>query len=323
MRVLWSLGLSLLTLFCPVAALAWSGPGHQAVAAVAWMDLDADTRDRVVRLLEEHPGFSEEWEPGIADSGIEAGEYLFMRAATWPDEIRPDSRRPPEEQPPSTFFHVRDWHFRNKPVYPPGQTRRPLRQNSDDALKILRISAREAGRPRANTAARSIALCWLFHLVGDVHQPLHAATLVSDEFPEGDAGGNSFLIRHSDENLHAFWDRLFGLHVTFQKAHEIAARTLQEYPRGDLAEIVARPEPGEWLEESYQLAVNHAYNFTNSDGQRITLKPGIKKSDGTIVREPEKLPDRYAANARTVARKQIARAGYRLAAKLREAFRGE
>jgi hypothetical protein len=35
---------------------------------------------------------------------------------------------------------------------------------------------------------RAVALAWLFHLVGDIHQPLHTTELFSVEYPNGDRG---------------------------------------------------------------------------------------------------------------------------------------
>ena len=35
---------------------------------------------------------------------------------------------------------------------------------------------------------RAIALAWLFHLVGDIHQPLHTAQLFTVDYPDGDRG---------------------------------------------------------------------------------------------------------------------------------------
>ena len=38
-----------------------------------------------------------------------------------------------------------------------------------------------------NDAARkAIALTWLFHLVGDIHQPLHTAQIFNVDYPNGD-----------------------------------------------------------------------------------------------------------------------------------------
>ena len=40
----------------------------------------------------------------------------------------------------------------------------------------------------SDPARRGAALTWLFHLVGDVHQPLHAVQLFTREYPNGDCG---------------------------------------------------------------------------------------------------------------------------------------
>jgi hypothetical protein len=62
---------------------------------------------------------------------------------------------------------------------------------------------------------RAVALCWVFHLLGDMHQPLHTIKLFTTQFPapEGDRGGTRFYIRVKPTNattisLHAFWDDL-------------------------------------------------------------------------------------------------------------------
>jgi hypothetical protein len=36
---------------------------------------------------------------------------------------------------------------------------------------------------------------WLFHLVGDIHQPLHTVQLFTREYPNGDRGGNEICVR--------------------------------------------------------------------------------------------------------------------------------
>ena len=68
-------------------------------------------------------------------------------------------------------------------------------------------------RPRQRALApqdRAMLTAWIFHLVGDIHQPLHSSTLVSQRlFPEGDRGGNSIKLKQS-YNLHALWDGTAG-----------------------------------------------------------------------------------------------------------------
>jgi hypothetical protein len=59
---------------------------------------------------------------------------------------------------------------------------------------------------------RAIALTWLFHLVGDIHRPLHTAQLFTVEYPKGDRGGNEICVRVTQAgqpmDLHRFWGNL-------------------------------------------------------------------------------------------------------------------
>jgi hypothetical protein len=50
---------------------------------------------------------------------------------------------------------------------------------------------------------------YLIHVIGDIHQPLHASELFNDGlFVNGDQGGNLFKIKYKDhiDNLHKLWD---------------------------------------------------------------------------------------------------------------------
>jgi hypothetical protein len=51
----------------------------------------------------------------------------------------------------------------------------------------------------------------LVHIIGDIHQPLHAAQLVDSQFTDGDQGGNLFQIYYQGNlmKLHGFWDAGF------------------------------------------------------------------------------------------------------------------
>jgi hypothetical protein len=57
---------------------------------------------------------------------------------------------------------------------------------------------------------RAIALASLFHLVGDIHQPLHTAQLFTVDYPQRDRGGNEIFVRVKEAeqpmDLHRFWD---------------------------------------------------------------------------------------------------------------------
>lgn len=51
-------------------------------------------------------------------------------------------------------------------------------------------------------------LPWLLHLIGDIHQPLHAMQRFDRLRPNGDRGGNEIELRTG--NLHAYWDSRIG-----------------------------------------------------------------------------------------------------------------
>ena len=71
-------------------------------------------------------------------------------------------------------------------------------------------SATDANVNAADTT-KAVALAWLLHLVGDIHQPLHCSSRVTPDeaLPRGDAGGNTFRL-DDNRNLHGYWDRILG-----------------------------------------------------------------------------------------------------------------
>src|SRR5207237_9808740 len=77
---------------------------------------------------------------------------------------------------------------------------------------------------------KAIDLCWVEHLVGDIHQPLHAATHYSPAFPKGDSGGNNDMVLRdppypdSKANLHFVWDSIPGdFHSDFVAEYQAKA----------------------------------------------------------------------------------------------------
>lgn len=71
--------------------------------------------------------------------------------------------------------------------------------------------ARENTRPTQYVSyalGDSLDMRLLIHYVGDIHQPLHASSRFTAEFPNGDRGGNSYHLKPNGEinELHALWD---------------------------------------------------------------------------------------------------------------------
>jgi hypothetical protein len=153
-------------------------------------------------LLERHPWYAEHWQQRIGNRyGEERIELLFMLAARWADDVRKRDRVQDRPQ----------WHYINFPFKPAGESVEPKPPAPINILTAITENQRIL-RSEAPAEQRAIALAWLFHLVGDVHQPLHTAQMFSRQYPDGDRGGNEVCVRVSADgpaiNLHALWDRL-------------------------------------------------------------------------------------------------------------------
>lgn len=152
----------------PSPALAWGKTGHRATAAVADQHLSGLARAHVRQIL-----------------GVET----LDEAATWPDEMRSD---------PDTFWQktAAPWHY----VTVGGFAYDEAPPVGDAVTALQRFSAvlRDTDAPLAD---KQLALRFIVHLVGDLHQPLHAGR-------PGDRGGNDVKVTWFGRptNLHAVWD---------------------------------------------------------------------------------------------------------------------
>ena len=70
------------------------------------------------------------------------------------------------------------------------QTREPEPVNILSAM----VENQQIVTNETNPERKAIALAWLFHLAGDIHQPLHTAQLFTVDYPHGDRGGNEICV---------------------------------------------------------------------------------------------------------------------------------
>lgn len=117
--------------------------------------------------------------------------------------------------------------------------------------------------------ARSFALRLVIHYVGDLHQPLHATTLVNNEYPNGDAGGNFEHLPNicGASNLHSVWDSLAYDYCGYPNL-PLNSRDWSWYTTEEQAIAGAYPidmnnlHNGDiqyWANESYELAKSQVY----------------------------------------------------------------
>jgi hypothetical protein len=288
------------------SANAWNNKGHMVVARLAWKELTPDERAKVVQFLEKHPHF-EEFLKDDKPGNMTQDEWVFLRAATWADWVKagPASRRK---------FSRPQAHFVNLPFVPPESAVNPppfAEKNVIQQINESKLKARAGG----SQEERAVEFTWLFHLVGDIHQPLHCITLFSDDFPHGDRGGNRALIRNDGRvvQMHRFWDGLLGRPTTLSSIGSTVLEIetmVQNNPNALNADLAAHQTPAEWAKESFELGKRIAY----LNGR---LRPANDDDDPTDPVIPT-VPDDYAENAGETARFCVAKAGKRLAQVLRE-----
>lgn len=290
----------LVLLMCPSGAvLAWSRGGHMVSAAIAYEELaahDSDVLRRLVQIMGAHPD-TEEFRNAIGGARGKARTLrILMEMARWPDDARDGLHDHPT------------WHYAGRPLIdrrqmPPKQ---PNDTMSGAALQAFALQATLAADRRTPAAERAIAWCWVFHLVGDIHQPLHAADLYSRTFPDGDRGGSRFFVldprTKAPTTLHAYWDD--AATRSSQESAVIAhARELRKkYPRSQFRELTGSATPAhfeQWARESYELARSIAYR----DDLPHAASPENAKALGK----------RYVTDSSSTAEQRVTLAGYRLA----------
>lgn len=273
-------------------------------AAIAYADLKKahpKVLTRVLKLVESHPHHAD-WGTALAFLPAEDRDMaLFMKVARWPDDIRDDKK-----------FHHDRWHYINFPFKPEGQapSLKPLEPAKENILTAFEANLAIVKDRTAGADRRAVALCWLFHLIGDVHQPLHTSALFTSQFPQGDRGGTRFFIRAKPEartiTLHAYWDDLVGSTDRVRTVRNKSIQIRADHPREKLDELAAN-EFSKWADESFELAKRIAYRDGKLEGSR-------DEDNGAV------LPADYAETVQPIAYRRMALAGFRLADVLVQCF---
>jgi hypothetical protein len=263
----------------PSPALAWGKTGHRVVAAIAETELSGLARAHIREILGPGEGLDE--------------------AATWPDDMRAD---------PSPFWQktASPWHY----VTVKG-TSYDHAPPEGDALQALEHFRSVLQDPKASLADKQLALRFIVHLVGDLHQPFHAGKCC-------DKGGNDVRVTWFGKptNLHAVWDsaivdeeQLSFSELAAKLERHISDRQLIAWwdinPRDWVSESARLrdalyPLPGTAAGNSSSgnsnipdLSYSYVYRFTPLMEQRLS-QAGVRLAAylNWIFAEPQALPQR-------------------------------
>jgi hypothetical protein len=295
----------LAALLAAPTAHAWGDEGHEIVALIADHYLQAPVRARVRTLLaSDRTGLT-------SDTSIGA-------EATWADRYRDSDRDGARVR----YERTQRWHYINLEIGDPGFARAcdgyprlppgiPASQGPADDCVIDKINefAAELASPGTAPDERRMALQFVLHLVGDAHQPLHAA----DAHDEGGNRERVIAPGWPRGSLHGYWDTglvdALGsdpMRVASLLIGRIRPADLRAWQRGSAAD---------WARQSYEIAARVAY-----DG----LPPLRARGNGYGRRRGRRglyrLPPAYVSRAEQMVALQLSRAGVRLAMLLNRAL---
>jgi len=256
--------------------------GHMTVAQIAYNQLTPTAKKQVDTL-------SNIMVPVYKESNN------FISAAAWADDLKGHD---------VNVFNT--WHYINigfstdKTPYP----KFALQPNAVWAI-LQNISILES--KKSLPQEKAAALQMLSHIVGDLHQPLHATSKYSKKYPKGNQGGTLFSLKKPYDNLHVLWDD--GV-TKFPDAPKRPLDSKGNKQVKNYAELLKSKysmtddprlkitEPMQWAKESHRLGSNVYKN----------IKENTQPSAEYIVKNAP------------VAEEQVVLAGYRLAILLNKIF---
>ena len=272
--------------------LAWDDGGHLLIGEIAARHLRPEVLSKLEPLL------------ALLDPRYNEGHpYNIVTAGTWMDDMRGMPGYP------WATWHYIDFSSEPATTSTAGEPPPPhVLWAVEQAGKVLRM-------PEADARRRAEALGQLIHLIGDIHQPLHATDRT-------DHGGTGYLLApfgssgRSPKTLHGFWDaayryasregRIIELWPAPSRSNrpsaanisgviaEQATALLAKYPPPTTSQELA---PRAWAMESYSLARRHGW------------PPGPRPAEY----EAGRLTPDFVAAAHEIAARRVVLAGCRLA----------
>lgn len=257
--------------FLTCTSYAWNALGHQLVAQIAYDHLTPQAK----KMCEDYNHYLDSFSPSPN----------FVASSAWLDQIRRNDIHWFDN------LHYIDIPFTND------DTKLPSVQEAN-ALWGIKQAILVLSSNKSSAFDKGISLRILTHLVGDIHQPLHTATKVSKQLPNGDMGGNLYHLTSNSigNNLHQYWDNGAGILIGQSKKFQVRNKAEQLEKKWSCKQANIQKRPQQWIKESHQLAITQAYTISSH-------------------KTPSK---RYQLKAQNITQKRILFAGCRLAVVLND-----
>jgi S1/P1 Nuclease len=216
---------------------AWGTQGHRLVALVATNHLSPTARQNIVWLLGTET---------LADVAAWADQYLEgnNQTASWHFV----------NIPPEATTYNRDRDCPRQPGVGAGARGDRWRDCVVDRITYNRERLADASLDRAD---RAIALKFLVHLIGDLHQPFHALGVErgGNGIPVSAFGSTTCVYDDGTSypcHLHGIWDTVLIAHRQLSEQQYLAELERAIKDRG--WDDVTRYSPADWAMESHRLA---------------------------------------------------------------------
>jgi hypothetical protein len=221
-------------------ALAWGELGHRTVGNIAYANVTPEVKAQIDELLKSEPAL------GVPQCKVKS----LSDAAVYPDCLHVENWR---------WNFTFPWHYQDIDIDKPFDIKEGC-ANDICATKQIARRRRELADRSLPAVQRLEALIFLTHVVGDLHQPLHASE------HEHDAGGNGVIVtnvispypapdgKEKPANLHSVWDT-----VVIERADAMGhLPPIRTYNANDKAKI-AGGEVADWTLESWTIAHDVVY----------------------------------------------------------------
>ncbi len=288
----------------PIALNAWNETGHKIIAAIAWDNLTPTAKENIIEILKDAPKDSDLLTLFDINAPNNTEQY-FLNASYWPDMVRDRNKTSRYKK-----YHEGNWHYigsywKQTPDGPIETTGVVDKENLPERISYFQSTLVS---DKVSNDIKAVQIAWILHLIGDIHMPLHNASRVTKETPNGDLGGNAFKLADNwPTNLHSFWDGIIDVHspmdenstsfdyYTFQ-AKEISSK----HPKEELEKLIELQDPTTWTKEGKLIVMDSLYPETLEMGK----KPSID----------------YQEKSFAIAQQRMALSGYRMAAFLNTIF---
>ena len=239
------------------ASKKWGATGHRTIGDIAETHLKRSTKKAIDKLLN--------------------GKSLAF-VSTFADEIKSDS----------IYNKYFTWYFANLEM---DETYATSNKHPDgDIITGINLCISVLKDKNATAKEKAFYLKFLVHLVGDLHQPMHAGL-------ESDLGGNQFVVQwfYNGSNLHRVWDS--NMINQYGMSYSELASNATYFTK----KVIKRLQKGSvesWFDETHEITKEVYQNVKQNDNLRY----------------------RYSYDNFPIVRKQLQIAGIRLAKVLNDVF---